>query len=88
MKKILKIILITLLVIILIDLIALIVDSKRIRKNKEPIFILKKEQYRDGGTKEFYGLGYKIIKYNKLNGYNKMHVGSWFLKYDTNLGRK
>ena len=36
----------------------------------------------DGGTIEYFGLGYKVIDFNMLNGYDEMKIGSWFMKYE------
>lgn len=46
-----------------------------------PLFAIKTKTYDDGGTKEYYGLGYKVIKYNVLNGREGMVIGSYSLKY-------
>lgn len=64
------------------------IDKTRIENGQTPIFCIKNPagMINDGGTMEYFGLGYKIIDYNKLNGYDKIHIGSWNLKYDTSLG--
>ena len=36
--------------------------------------------YKDGGTKEYYGLGYKVIKYNQIEGRRDTQIGLWNLK--------
>jgi hypothetical protein len=38
------------------------------KANKSPIFAIRTAVYKDGGTKDYIGLGYKIRKYNKLDG--------------------
>ena len=48
---------------------------------KKPIFMIRTDIW-DGGSKEYYGLGYKAIKYRVRNGRNTTVVGSWTLKYD------
>ena len=47
-------------------------------------FIIKTHTYNDGGTKEYYGLGYKVIKYNQVQGRRDKVIGSWKLKYNMN----
>ena len=46
-----------------------------------PIFAIRTETYDDGGTKEYYGLGYKVIKYKVLNGREGTVLGGYSLKY-------
>ena len=47
-----------------------------------PFLAVKVKTHNDGGTKEYYGLGYKVIKYRVKDGRNITVVGSWTLKYD------
>lgn len=55
--------------------------------DKRPIFSIPIVVYKDGGTVEYYGPGYKIIKYNRLDeingesGRKDMEFGLWNLKY-------
>ncbi len=79
-KKI-KALIISLLIIITIILIFFAIDIYRLRINKEPIFCINTITYRDGGSKEYLGIGYKIIKYNS-NNRQDFEVGTWFLKYN------
>lgn len=53
------------------------------RFGKGPFFAIKTNTYDDGGTREYYGIGYKVIKYNVLNGRRDMVVGNYSLKYST-----
>lgn len=53
------------------------------RTGKGPYFALKTKTYEDGGTKEYYGIGYKVIKYNEEEGRKDTVLGSWSIKYDT-----
>ena len=48
-----------------------------------PFLAIRTKVYDDGGTKEYYGLGYKVIKYNQKVGRRDTVLGSWFIKYDT-----
>ena len=65
-------------IIIAIDVIAIA------RYNKGPFFAIPTKTYKDGGTKEYYGLGYKVIKYNQIEGRRDTQIGLWNLKYDIN----
>lgn len=62
-------------------------DTLRIKKNKLPIFVIKTGVEKDGGTKNYIGFGYKVIKYH-IRGENgtivkdNYEIGSWFLKYN------
>ena len=49
-----------------------------------PIFALPLKTYEDGGTIEYYGVGYKVIKYNQIQGRRDKEIGSWSLKYNSN----
>ncbi len=70
-------------VIIMIAMIFTCVDIILLTKyEKGPIFTIRTEIYKDGGTKEYYGLGYKVIKYNCLEGRRGIDIGTWGLKYD------
>lgn len=51
------------------------------RYDKGPYFAIKTKEYKDGGTKVYYGLGYKVIKYNQTQGRKDIVLGSWSLKY-------
>lgn len=52
--------------------------------NVGPFFAIRTNVYKDGGTKVYYGLGYKVIKYNQINGKKGTKVGFWTMKYDVN----
>ena len=69
-----KIILIILIVIIIINCLGFIfykIDNQRIKNDNDPIFVINTVIYKDGGTKEYLGLGYKIIKYH--DSYYKLY---------------
>lgn len=51
--------------------------------NVGPFFAIKTSTYKDGGTKVYYGLGYKVIKYNQLEGRRDTQIGFWSLPYIT-----
>lgn len=72
--------------ILILSITFFMIDIKRVNNGELPIFAKKVATVNDGGTTEYMGIGYKVIDYNKLNGYNKIHVGSCFMKYDSSLG--
>ena len=74
--KVLFVLLILLLVFALIDIISIT------NYNKGPFFAIPIHTYDDGGTKEYYGLGYKVIKYHQVQGRRDTEVGTWALKYN------
>jgi len=78
MKKGIKILLVALGVWFLIFLI----DFVCVKTINRPIFMINTLIYKDGGTKVYHGLGYKVIKYNTIEGYNKAHIGTYFMKYN------
>lgn len=69
-------ILIILMLIITIDIISVA------RYNKGPYFAVKTATLKDGGTKVYYGLGYKVIKYHQSQGRRDTQVGSWSMPYN------
>lgn len=82
MKRGTKVILIILGVIILLGLTFFAVDYNRVKNREKPIFCINTAIIRDGGTKEYLGLGYKVIDFNELNGYDEIKIGTWFMKYE------
>lgn len=53
------------------------------RYNKGPFFAIKTNTYKDGGTKVYHGFGYKVIKYNQIEGRRDIVLGKWNLQYQT-----
>lgn len=82
MNKKLKGILIIVGILVLLAIICFCVDYSRVKKQEKPIFCINLATYRDGGTKEYYGLGYKVIDFNRTDGYDEMKIGSWLMKYE------
>ena len=78
--KIINIIFILIIIIIIIITTDVILVGKY---NKGPIFAIPLKEYKDGGTKEYYGLGYKVIKYKQLQGRKDKVIGTYKLKYNT-----
>ncbi len=82
MKNFIKILFLLACVVIILGVIFFIIDNNRVRKEEKPIFCFNNIAYKDGGTKEYLGLGYKVIDFHLLNGYDDMKIGTWFMKYD------
>ena len=84
MKKGIKILLIVIGIIIILGLIFFAVDYSRVKKQEKPIFCIQHPAgvIMDGGTIEYFGLGYKVIDFNRLNGYDEIKIGPWFMKYE------
>lgn len=69
--------------IILVVLVMITIDVISVsRYNVGPFFAIKTQTIKDGGTKVYYGLGYKVIKYNQEQGRRDKEIGSWNLKYN------
>ena len=84
MKKVLKILFIIIGIIVVLGVVFFIVDYNRVQKQEKPIFCIQNPAgiINDGGTIEYFGLGYKVIDFNTLDGYNDMKIGTWFMNYD------
>ena len=67
---------------IIIIIIAIItIDYIRVAKFEyTPLFAIKTETLKDGGTTEYYGLGYKVIDYNQIQGRRDIEIGLWNMK--------
>ena len=82
MKKGIKIFCIILLVIIILVIVFFIVDYNRVKNSNTPMFCINIGTLRDGGSVEYLGLGYKVIDFNTLDGYDDIKIGTWFINYD------
>lgn len=80
MKKILKIIGIVL----VLGIIFFWVDYSRVKNSEKPIFCIKNPAgtLRDGGTVEFFGLGYKVIDFHTIAGFDDIKIGTWGMDYN------
>ena len=78
-NKIINIIFIVIIILIIMVTADIILVSKY---DKGPFFAIPIKTYDDGGTKEYYGLGYKVIKYRQLQGRRDKVIGTWKLKYN------
>lgn len=77
-KKIINISFVVIIVILLFILIDFICISKF---NVGPFLAVRTNVYDDGGTKVYYGIGYKVIKYNQEEGKHGTQVGFWTMSY-------
>ena len=70
-------------IVILIIIAMITTDYIRVAKyEKKPLFVIKTKTYKDGGTKVYTGLGYKVIDYNQLQGRRDIEIGTWSIKYN------
>ncbi|MDF2606750.1 MAG: hypothetical protein K0S34_945 [Bacillales bacterium] len=73
------------LILIIFWIFIIIIDFSLSRINKSPIFVIPKEIYKDGGSAEYFGLGYKINKYVILSDGSpeiiRMDFGTWSMKF-------
>ena len=81
-KKIRKISTIIMIIIIVLGLLIATDIILVSNKNIGPFLAINTKTYDDGGTKVYYGLGYKVIKYNQKVGRRDTVIGSWSIKYD------
>lgn len=80
LSKILNIVLI----IVVILSVMISIDVVCVNKyQKGPFFALRLSTYQDGGTKVYYGFGYKVIKYHQKMGRRDMVIGLWTMPYNT-----
>ena len=84
MKKGLKILFIIIGIIIVLGIVFFVVDYNRVQKQEKPIFCIQNPAgiINDGGTIEYFGLGYKVIDFHTLAGYDDIKIGSWFTDYN------
>lgn len=84
MKKVVKIVGIVLGIIVVLSIIFFVIDNNRVSKQLKPIFCIKNPAgvMNDGGTVEYFGLGYKVIDFNTLAGFDDIKIGTWFMKYE------
>ena len=60
------------------------VDYNRVKNQKKPIFCIQNPDggIMDGGTIEYFGLGYKVIDFHTLAGFDDIKIGTWFMDYN------
>lgn len=44
-----------------------LIDFTLVSHDKKTVFVIGTSMAKDGGTRQYYGLGYKVIKWNKLS---------------------
>ena len=84
MKKGIKICFIIIGVIVILGIVFFAVDYNRVQKQEKPIFCIKNPAgiMNDGGTIVYFGLGYKVIDFNTLAGFDDIKIGTWFMDYN------
>ena len=88
MKKFLKIFGIILGIIIgvtiVLGIIFFTIDYNKIKNNQLPIFCIKDPAgtVMDGGTIIYWGLGYKVIDFHTISGYDDIKIGPWSMQYN------
>ncbi|WP_218096301.1 hypothetical protein [Paenibacillus solanacearum] len=75
MKKVILVLVLVLLLLINIFML----DYLRALNDKKPIFAIRTEIYKDGGTSIYYGLFYKVIDYNQIDGRKDVVFESIFI---------
>ena len=81
MKILFKILGIIIGIVIVLGILFFIIDHTRVKNNQIPIFCIPVGLAMDGGTVEYLGLGYKVIDFNTLTGYDDIKIGTWNMKY-------
>ena len=84
MKKWLKVIGIVLGIIVILGIVFFAIDYNRVQKQEKPIFCIQNPAgvIKDGGTIEYFGLGYKVIDFHTLTGFDDMKIGTWLIDYN------
>ena len=67
-----------------IQIVTFTVDYNRVKNQKKPIFCIKSPAgaIMDGGTIEYFGLGYKVIDFHTIAGFDDIKIGTWFMDYN------
>lgn len=82
-KKLFRLLNILLIVILLVS-VMISIDIVCVTKyHKGPFFAIRTHVYKDGGTKVYHGIGYKVIKYNQKVGRRDIAIGFWTMPYNT-----
>ena len=84
MKKWLKVIGIVLGIIVILGIVFFAIDYNRVQKQEKPIFCIRNPAgvIKDGGTIEYFGLGYKVIDFHTLAGFDDIKIGTWLMDYN------
>lgn len=85
-KKILKFLRYAFIVLVILGIIFFIVDYNRVKQQKLPIFCIKTGVAYDGGSAYYLGLGYQVVKFNRIYSvkpaFRGIFIGSWFTDMD------
>lgn len=77
------------LILVMVGAFLVVFDVVMVTKfNVGPIFAIKVKTYNDGGTREYAGIFYKVIKYKQTNGRCDMVLGSYKLSYSGEVYKK
>lgn len=74
-------------IIVIIGMITYFIDSKRVREQKEPKFVIKIIS-ENGSKVSYFGLGYKVVCYVGVSPKEPfksnigLKMGTWFMKYE------
>lgn len=84
MKRIFKVVVGILGIIVVLGIVFFTVDYNRVKNQKKPIFCIKDPAgaIMDGGTIEYFGLGYKVIDFHTIAGFDDIKIGTWFMDYN------
>ena len=84
MKKVVKVVCVFLVLVLILGVVFFIVDYNRVKNQEKPIFCITSPagMANDGGTMEYFGLGYKVIDFNRISGYDEIKIGTWFMNYE------
>ena len=84
MKKFLKVVAGILGIIVVLGIVFFTVDYNRVKNQEKPIFCIKSPSggIMDGGTIEYLGLGYKVIDFHTIAGFDDIKIGTWFMDYN------
>ena len=84
MNKNIRIVCMCLIVIVIVGIIFFIVDYNRVKNNLRPVFCIENpvSAVKDGGTVEFLGMGYKVIDFHTVAGFDDIKIGTWFMNYN------
>ena len=84
MKRGWKILFIIVGIVVILGIIFFAVDYNRVQKQEKPIFCIQNPAgvISDGGTIEYFGLGYKVIDFHTLAGFDDIKIGTWLMDYN------
>ncbi len=70
-------------ILIILGMILFAIDFIRVDNNKSPILCIQVKSYEDGGSIEYIGFGYKVIKYVDLENNKELYkIGTYFMQFN------